>query len=102
MTRADDTKAAAANKAPVASKAPAADTTARRTAALVWKSISISVGILLLLLGLACLVLPGPGVLLILAGLALLSPHSRWAHRLMQWVKSLPQRWRPERDGADP
>lgn len=75
--------------------------TARRTAVLVWKSISIGIGIILLLLGLACLVLPGPGVVLILAGLALLSPHSRWAHRIMQWVKSLPQRWRAERGRAD-
>lgn len=82
-------------------RAPGANTTARRTS-LVWKSISIGLGTLLLLLGLACLILPGPGVLLILGGLALLSPHSRWAHRIMQWVKSLPQRWRPERDGVDP
>lgn len=85
----------------------AGDTAVRRTAGLVWKSIAISLGILLLLLGLVCLVLPGPGVLLILGGLALLSPHSRWAHGLMQWVKDLLKRRRRQpsgapRDGADP
>jgi len=82
-------------------------TAARRTAGLVWKSIAISLGVILLLLGLVCLVLPGPGVLLILAGLALLSPHSRWAHGLMQRVKDLVNRHRRQApdnppDGSDP
>ena len=70
------------------------ETTARRTAALVWKTITISLGAILLLLGLAFLVLPGPGIVLILAGLALLSPHSRWAHGIMQWIKDLVRRRR--------
>ena len=84
-----------------AERAPGANAP-ERPVSLVWKSLSVGFGIILILLGLACLVLPGPGVLLILGGLALLSPHSRWARRLMRWVKSLPQRLRPERDGADP
>jgi uncharacterized protein (TIGR02611 family) len=51
------------------------------------KVASISIGSLLLLLGLVMLVTPGPGVLVILAGLAMLSPHSRWAKSLLVWTK---------------
>lgn len=40
-------------------------------------------GWLLVVVGLVLLVLPGPGTLLILAGVALLAPHYAWAHRAM-------------------
>ena len=76
-----------------------------RPAGLVWKSISIVLGSILLLVGIAGLVLPGiQGILTILAGLALLSPHSRWAHGIMQWVKGLIKRARhrgPEDPGGE-
>jgi uncharacterized protein (TIGR02611 family) len=55
---------------------------------LFWKIASITVGSVLILLGLVMLVTPGPGWLAIFAGLALLSPHSRWAHSIMTWLKS--------------
>ena len=46
-------------------------------------------GVSLLVLGLVGLVLPGlQGILLILAGLALLSSHSERARRVQDWLKS--------------
>lgn len=35
-------------------------------------------------IGVVLLVVPGPGMLLILAGVALLAPHYAWAHRAME------------------
>jgi hypothetical protein len=45
------------------------------------------VGWLLLLGGLAALVLPGPGLLAIVGGLALLSQQYQWAHRRLEPVR---------------
>ncbi|MDK1360714.1 PGPGW domain-containing protein [Arthrobacter sp. zg-Y1219] len=42
----------------------------------------------LIVLGLAALVLPGPGLLAIVAGLALLSLRYRWANRFLRPVKA--------------
>ncbi len=44
-------------------------------------------GPLLIFVGIALLVLPGPGLLLIGAGLALLGTEYHWAHRLMEPVR---------------
>lgn len=56
---------------------------------LFWKIVSISAGSILILLGIAGLFLPIlQGWLMILGGLALLSPHSRWAHAIMVWLKA--------------
>jgi uncharacterized protein YqgC (DUF456 family) len=47
------------------------------------------VGVSLLALGLVGLVLPGlQGILLILAGLAILSSHSEHARRVQEWLKA--------------
>ena len=55
-------------------------------------------GVSLLLLGIAGLVLPGlPGVIFILAGLAILSSHSSLARRAQEALKS---RLRRVRDGV--
>ncbi len=52
-------------------------------------------GIALLLLGIAGLVLPGlPGIILILAGLAVLSSHSALARRAQDALKSRARRMR--------
>ena len=52
-----------------------------------WRIFSISAGSLLILAGLVMLVIPGPGLLAIFAGLAMLSPHSRLAHRITHWLR---------------
>ena len=46
------------------------------------KALAVAAGSVLLAVGLALLVLPGPGIPLILAGLAILSAHYSWARRL--------------------
>jgi len=52
------------------------------------KRIAISVaGLVLLLLGLAMMVLPGPGILFIIAGLAVLATEYVWAQRMLNYTK---------------
>ena len=52
------------------------------------KRIAVSVvGLVLVLLGLAMLVLPGPGLLLIVAGLAVLATEYVWAQRMLNYAK---------------
>jgi hypothetical protein len=46
------------------------------------KALAVTAGSVLLAVGLALLVLPGPGIPLILAGLGILSVHYHWARRL--------------------
>ncbi|HEX6301797.1 MAG TPA: PGPGW domain-containing protein [Acidimicrobiia bacterium] len=48
----------------------------------------IGIGLALILLGLFLLVLPGPGILTIAGGLAVLAPEFEWAQRLLDWMKS--------------
>jgi len=45
------------------------------------------VGGVLLLAGVVCLVLPGPGIVLILAGLAVLASEYVWAEMLLNYAK---------------
>lgn len=47
----------------------------------------IGAGIGLVLLGLALLVLPGPGILTIAAGLAVLGREFAWAANTLDWMK---------------
>ena len=51
------------------------------------RTLLILAGFALLLVGVALLVLPGPGLLLVLGGLALLSNEFEWAHRLTEPVR---------------
>ncbi|WP_207345072.1 PGPGW domain-containing protein [Arthrobacter sp. E3] len=54
-----------------------------------WKRRAIEIsGWLLILAGLAALVLPGPGLLSLVAGLTLLSMRYMWARRLLRPVKA--------------
>jgi len=46
------------------------------------------VGTVLALVGLVLVPLPGPGWLVVFAGLALLGTEFVWAHRLSHWLKS--------------
>jgi uncharacterized protein (TIGR02611 family) len=45
-------------------------------------------GLAVLLAGVAMLVLPGPGVLVMFAGLSLLATEFTWAARLLRWAKT--------------
>ena len=56
----------------------------------------VAVGFLLVLAGLAMLVLPGPGVITILLGIAVLATEFAWAHHLLgKGLAMVPARWRP-------
>ena len=56
-------------------------------------------GFALLLAGAALLVLPGPGIPLVVAGLALLSLEFHWARRLRDWVLRRAERVAPASRG---
>ena len=47
----------------------------------------ITGGFALVIVGIPMLALPGPGILTIIAGLALLSQDLHWAGRLAAWMK---------------
>jgi uncharacterized protein (TIGR02611 family) len=52
------------------------------------KRIAVSVaGLVLLLLGLVMMVLPGPGILFLIAGLAVLATEYVWAQRALNFAK---------------
>ena len=51
--------------------------------------VKIVVGCTLLVVGVALLVLPGPGIIVIGLGLALLSAEFVWARRLLDRIKSV-------------
>jgi len=51
--------------------------------------IKIVVGFTLVALGIAMLVLPGPGIVTIMLGLAILSAEYVWARRLLDRMKSV-------------
>lgn len=54
------------------------------------------IGGLLITAGIVMLITPGPGLLAIAAGLAVLAREFAWAHRVLEWVRSkMP--WRDRR-----
>ena len=48
----------------------------------------ISGGLLLIVAGMFMLVLPGPGIITIVAGVAILARDMEWARRLFDWAKA--------------
>ena len=52
----------------------------------------IVAGTVLLVVGIALLVLPGPGIPLIVAGLALLGTQFPWARRALDWLRTRAKR----------
>jgi drug/metabolite transporter (DMT)-like permease len=50
-------------------------------------------GFILIIAGIAMLVLPGPGVLTILGGLALIGQEFAWAQRIVDRVRATLSRW---------
>ena len=61
------------------------DAQARRN--IVLRLLIIAVGTIITLAGLAALVLPGPGLVLILVGLGILAQEVPWAERLLSYAK---------------
>jgi uncharacterized membrane protein len=54
-------------------------------------------GVFLLLAGLAMLVLPGPGLVVIVLGCIVLATEFVWAHHLLRkGIAMVPARWRPD------
>lgn len=52
----------------------------------------IVAGSVLLVVGIALLVLPGPGIPLVVAGLALLGTQFPWARRALEWLRARAKR----------
>ena len=68
-----------------------------------WKRIAVTTaGGVLVLAGLAFLVLPGPGLLLIIAGLAILATEYVWAQRALQYAKDKAQQAKDKVLGKKP
>jgi len=54
-----------------------------------WRAwLTIFLGATVALIGVALLVLPGPGTPLVIAGLAMLAPHWPWANRMLGKLRS--------------
>lgn len=58
-----------------------------------WRAGIIVSASLVILLGILLLVLPGPGWLVIFAGLGILATEFEWAARLLRWVRAEVMRW---------
>jgi uncharacterized protein (TIGR02611 family) len=52
-----------------------------------WRVVVLVVGLVLVAAGLVMLVIPGPGIAAILAGLALLATEFDWARRLLAYAR---------------
>jgi len=59
----------------------------------VYKTVVTVLGVLFVLLGIAMLVLPGPGWLAIFLGLGILGTEFHWARRLNRWAKRQVMSW---------
>jgi uncharacterized protein (TIGR02611 family) len=62
-----------------------------RSRQFVWRLVATTIGSAIVLVGLAMLVLPGPGWVLIFLGLAVLATEYAWAHRLLVFTKDKAQ-----------
>jgi uncharacterized protein (TIGR02611 family) len=58
-----------------------------------WRVAVTVLGMAIILTGILLLPLPGPGWLIIFAGLGLLGTEYEWAHRLLGWVRRQVQGW---------
>ena len=61
--------------------------------ALVWRIGVTVAGVLVIAVGIVLLPLPGPGWLIIFAGLGLLATEYEWAKRLLRFARDQVQRW---------
>ncbi len=58
-----------------------------------WRIMISIVGFLVIVVGIVLLPLPGPGWLIIFAGLGLWATEFRWAARLLTWARAQVMRW---------
>jgi uncharacterized protein (TIGR02611 family) len=59
----------------------------------VWRGAIIVVGTVVILIGIVLLAIPGPGWLVIFAGLGILATEFAWAARLLGFVRAQVSRW---------
>ncbi len=61
----------------------------KRSAKFAWRVVVLVVGLFLLIIGIIMIVTPGPAVVFIPAGLALLATEFQWARNLLHRVRPL-------------
>ena len=61
--------------------------------ALIWRTGVTVVGVLVIVVGIVLLPLPGPGWVIIFAGLGVLATEYEWAKRLLRFARDQVQRW---------
>lgn len=85
--RADEAPAARENPLAGAGRAARRAIGRNRIVELCWKIVVGLVGAVIIVVGIILLPTPGPGWLIIFAGLALLATEFRWAKRVAAWLK---------------
>ena len=60
---------------------------------LIWRIAVTVVGVAVLAIGIVLLPLPGPGWLILFAGLGILASEYAWARRLLGWVRRQVRNW---------
>ncbi len=68
-------------------------TKSTRTGAIVWRTVVTAIGAAIVVVGVFLLPLPGPGWLIIFAGLAVLATEYVWASRLLQRARRMVGTW---------
>jgi uncharacterized protein (TIGR02611 family) len=74
-------------------QAVVAKTKSTRTGRLVWRVVVTLIGVAIIAVGIVLLPLPGPGWLIIFAGLGVLSTEYEWAKRLLRFARDRVGRW---------
>ena len=64
-----------------------------RTARLTWQAVVATLGVSVVLVGIVLIPLPGPGWLIVLAGLAILAAEFVWAQRLLGYTRARLHSW---------
>jgi uncharacterized protein (TIGR02611 family) len=59
-----------------------------RVGQLIWKCVVAVLGFAIIVVGIVLLPLPGPGWLIIFAGIGLWATEFAWAHRLLAWARA--------------
>jgi uncharacterized protein (TIGR02611 family) len=60
---------------------------------IVWRVAVTVIGVVVVAIGVVLLPLPGPGWVIIFAGLGILASEYAWAARLLKWVRNTLVRW---------